>query len=100
MRRHPFGFVRHAGLVSTGPFRIWRGAEILVLLLFTSRTLPAAELPPQVATQPKIEVDHATYLRDVLPILSGKCARCHNDQTQVMQSWLSYENASTKRWEI
>jgi len=41
-----------------------------------------------------------TYLRDVLPILMGKCARCHNDESRFMQNWLDYRTASAKRWEI
>jgi mono/diheme cytochrome c family protein len=41
-----------------------------------------------------------TYLRDVLPILMGKCARCHNDQSRFLQNWLDYRTASAKRWEI
>ena len=41
-----------------------------------------------------------TYLRDVLPILMGKCGRCHNDQTQVMQNWLDYRTAAAGRWKI
>lgn len=41
-----------------------------------------------------------TYLRDILPILMGKCARCHNGQSQVMQNWLDYRTASEERWEI
>jgi len=41
-----------------------------------------------------------TYLRDVLPILMGKCARCHNDRTPVLDNWLDYRRASAKRMEI
>lgn len=41
-----------------------------------------------------------TYLRDVLPILMGKCARCHSDQSQFMLNWLDYRTASADRWEI
>jgi mono/diheme cytochrome c family protein len=41
-----------------------------------------------------------TYLRDVQPILMGKCARCHNDQTRFLQDWLDYRTAYAKRWEI
>ncbi|HWX20706.1 MAG TPA: c-type cytochrome [Candidatus Binatia bacterium] len=41
-----------------------------------------------------------TYLRDVLPILMGKCARCHSDQTSVLHNWLDYQTAFGDRWEI
>jgi mono/diheme cytochrome c family protein len=30
----------------------------------------------------------------------GKCARCHNEQTQVLQNWLDYRTTADKRWEI
>ncbi len=41
-----------------------------------------------------------TYLQDVLPILMGKCARCHNDQNTFLQNWLDYRIAASDRWEI
>src|SRR5215472_19318394 len=41
-----------------------------------------------------------TYQQDVLPILMGKCARCHNPQSEVLQNWFDYKTASSKRWEI
>jgi mono/diheme cytochrome c family protein len=44
--------------------------------------------------------ERPTYLRDVLPILMGKCGRCHNEQTSFLQNWLDYSAASQKRWEI
>lgn len=50
--------------------------------------------------QPSANSQNPTYLRDVLPILMGKCARCHNSQSQVMQNWLDYRTASSRRWEI
>lgn len=41
-----------------------------------------------------------TYLRDVLPILMGKCSRCHSSQSQFMLNWLDYRTAAADRWEI
>ena len=41
-----------------------------------------------------------TYLRDVLPILMGKCSRCHNEQAHFVYNWLDYKTAFTDRWEI
>jgi mono/diheme cytochrome c family protein len=41
-----------------------------------------------------------TYLRDVLPIFIGKCARCHNEQTQILPNWLDYHTSASRRWEI
>lgn len=41
-----------------------------------------------------------TYLQDVLPILMGKCSRCHNDQSLVPYNWLDYRTAVRDRQEI
>jgi len=41
-----------------------------------------------------------TYFRDVLPIIMGKCSRCHNEQAQFVYNWLDYRTAFTDRWEI
>lgn len=41
-----------------------------------------------------------TYLRDVLPILMGKCSRCHNPQTAILHNFLDYKTASADRWEL
>jgi mono/diheme cytochrome c family protein len=51
-------------------------------------------------TQALTHAESPTYLRDVLPILMGKCARCHSEQASFLQNWLEYTNASKKRWEI
>lgn len=42
---------------------------------------------------------NSTYLRDVLPIFAGKCARCHNQQS-VLGNWLDYKTAFGDRREI
>jgi mono/diheme cytochrome c family protein len=42
----------------------------------------------------------ATYVRDVLPILLGKCFSCHNDQTRFLPNWSDYSTAYAKRVEI
>ncbi len=41
-----------------------------------------------------------TYLRDVLPILMGKCSRCHNSEAKFVYNWLDYKTAFADRWEI
>jgi len=41
-----------------------------------------------------------TYLRDVLPIIMGKCSRCHNDQARFVFNWLDYQSAFGDRREI
>ena len=90
---------------------IWLGIESHGTLI-TSEAAPASanNKMPELASnveakagisrtqQASTNPETPTYLRDVLPILMGKCARCHNDQNQVMQSWLDYRTASSKRW--
>jgi mono/diheme cytochrome c family protein len=41
-----------------------------------------------------------TYLRDILPIIMGKCSRCHNEQARFVYNWLDYRTAFADRWEI
>jgi mono/diheme cytochrome c family protein len=41
-----------------------------------------------------------TYQRDVLPIVMGKCSRCHNDQARFLNNWLDYKTTVADRWEI
>jgi mono/diheme cytochrome c family protein len=41
-----------------------------------------------------------TYLRDVLPIIMGKCSRCHNEEARFVYDWLDYRTAYADRWEI
>jgi len=41
-----------------------------------------------------------TYLRDVLPIIMGKCSRCHNEEARFVYNWLDYRTAYADRWEI
>jgi len=42
----------------------------------------------------------STYVRDVLPILLGKCFSCHNDQTKFLPNWSDYSTAYAERVEI
>ena len=42
---------------------------------------------------------NATYLRDVLPIVMGRCSRCHNAQS-ILPNWLDYKTAYGHRQEI
>jgi mono/diheme cytochrome c family protein len=44
--------------------------------------------------------ERPTYLKDVMPILMGKCFRCHNEQTKFLNNWLDYREAYADRWEI
>src|SRR5690349_16180622 len=40
-----------------------------------------------------------TYVRDVLPIVMGRCSRCHNGQSG-LPNWMDYKTAFTDRHEI
>lgn len=41
-----------------------------------------------------------TYLRDVKPIVMGKCLRCHNQETTKLPNWGDYKTAFADRWEL
>jgi len=41
-----------------------------------------------------------TYLQDVVPIVMGKCYRCHNQQTTFLNNWLDYGTAYADRAEL
>jgi cytochrome c553 len=50
-------------------------------------------------TQTKASEADSTYLRDVLPILMGRCARSHNGQG-LLPNWLDYKTTFGHRAEI
>jgi len=87
--------------------RRWRRTLALILPMHLCISSPSpvsadpvpvyASTAARVASSPS---ERPTYLRDVLPILMGKCGRCHNEQTSFLQNWLDYSAASQKRWEI
>ncbi len=45
-------------------------------------------------------VASSTYVRDVLPIVLGKCFSCHNDRTRFLPDWSDYATAFAHRVEI
>ncbi|MGZ5544503.1 MAG: hypothetical protein ACXWIU_07490, partial [Limisphaerales bacterium] len=53
---------------------IARATVLTAIACFSCTGLLAQQSPPA-AAQP-------TYLRDVLPIIMGKCSRCHNEQAK------------------
>ena len=57
----------------------------------------ATDAIPQI---PPVKPGTPTYLHDVLPILMGKCARCHGDERGVLPDWLDYRTAFNDRLEI
>jgi mono/diheme cytochrome c family protein len=59
--------------------------------------------PPELGTggqTPPSGADDVVFMRQVLPILTGKCARCHNSQAHFLHNWLDYDTAYSHRWEI
>lgn len=84
-------------------------AVLLILVPGSGLSLTAAEVaapPPggahltQDARDGDIKTAPPTYLQHVLPILMGKCARCHNDQAAFLRDWMDYRTAAQGRWEI
>ncbi len=64
----------------------------------------ASALPlssPRPGSRPPVTTSHEpTYVQDVLPIVMGKCTRCHNDQATFLRNWLDYRAAAQDRWEL
>ena len=60
-------------------------------------TVAFAQSPP---TPPATTNTAPTYLRDILPIIMGKCSRCHNEQARFVYNWLDFRTAYADRWEI
>jgi mono/diheme cytochrome c family protein len=76
------------------PSRHWR----LTLKILAAATLVG--LSPAMARAAENTNQSPTYLRDVLPIFMGSCARCHNQETRFVYNWLDYKTAYADRWEI
>jgi mono/diheme cytochrome c family protein len=79
--------------------RRWRllGVWALTGLGWLSGTRALAQSAPTVGVTTNTA---PTYLRDVLPIIMGKCSRCHNEQARFVYNWLDYRTAYADRWEI
>jgi mono/diheme cytochrome c family protein len=71
-----------------------------LMLLVGTATGPTAAASPASSTNTVPKADTATYLGDVLPILMGKCYRCHNEQVSLTGNWLDYKTAFSDRREI
>jgi mono/diheme cytochrome c family protein len=70
--------------------------------IFSADAGAKAEMKSSVAAgnQGSAHAESPTYLRDVLPIVIGKCARCHGDETSVLPNWLDYKTAFGDRVEM
>ena len=72
-------------------------ATVLVgvaVLGLTGAGLHCAAAATELTNQPP------TYLRDILPIIMGRCSRCHNEQARFVYNWLDYRTAFADRAEI
>src|ERR1051326_7834127 len=72
-------------------------ACLLAALTCLASNWAVAQIAPAAMTSTNTS---PTYLRDVLPIIMGKCSRCHNEQAQFVYNWLDYRTAFADRWEI
>jgi nitrite reductase (NO-forming) len=89
-----------AGATQFGWRRRWALIAAMLLCLANHGRTNAAQAPTATAQPTATHAENPTYLRDVQPILMGKCVRCHNDESHIMQNWLDYRTASADRWEI
>src|ERR1019366_1521931 len=69
---------------------------------FPADTSVKAEVKSSIAAgnQGSTHSESPTYLQDVLPIMMGKCAKCHGNETSVLHNWLDYKTAFGDRVEI
>ena len=86
----------HTSLLHNSKSRLVRGCLLSVLGCLWS-TWALAQSGPA-ATGPTNQAP--TYLRDILPIIMGKCSRCHNEEARFVYNWLDYRTAFADRWEI
>lgn len=64
-------------------------------------TAPAGSGGLETAVPPTSEVStNPTFLRDVQPLILGKCARCHNSEGSFLPDWTDYKTAYAHREEI
>jgi mono/diheme cytochrome c family protein len=52
------------------------------------------------ATANANDITNPTYLHDVLPLILGKCTRCHNSDSRFLPDWTDYKTAYAHREEI
>jgi mono/diheme cytochrome c family protein len=62
--------------------------------------LLAVKIPNEERRAADSEFHAPTFYRDVLPIVIGKCYRCHNQQTTFLNNWVDYNTTFGDRWEL
>ena len=81
-------------------FQKYLPAFALGCLTLTGATVEAQTLLTTNAA-PSLAVSNApTFLHDVQPLFLGKCARCHNDDSEYLPNWTDYGSAYMNRLEI
>ena len=76
---------------------IWFASAVLIQAQ-TNSTPGAAALAPSTPTMEAS--NNPTYLGEVLPLILGKCSRCHNSQSTFLPDWTDYKVAYAHREEI
>jgi mono/diheme cytochrome c family protein len=76
--------------------RVIRGLSVAMFVWLSSASTGALGATSSAASTSQ----SPTYLRDVQPIIMGKCSRCHNEQARFVYNWLDYRTAFADRWEI
>src|SRR5436305_1072863 len=93
---NPNNIAMHTSIFHKSKSRLLRACLLAALGCLSSawalaQSGPASAVPTNQAP---------TYLRDVLPIIMGKCSRCHNQEARFVYDWLDYRTAYADRWEI
>jgi mono/diheme cytochrome c family protein len=76
--------------------RVFRACLLITFGLLSGM----ASLTQSTSAAAELTNEAPTYLRDVLPIIMGKCSRCHNEQARFVYNWLDYGTAFADRVEI
>jgi mono/diheme cytochrome c family protein len=74
-----------------------RPTQALTGSVLTGSTPATSSARARISSRPEESV---TFVRDVVPILMGKCVRCHNADTALIYNWLDYKTAYGDRKEI
>jgi mono/diheme cytochrome c family protein len=78
-------------------------AELNALSIPERAKNPAGRLWARIArpqAEPSERANPPTYLQDIMPIVMGKCYRCHNQQSTFLNNWLDYRSAYSDRREL
>lgn len=74
--------------------------KIWLPIALTFVVLGATTAFSQPTNAPPKSDGNPTYLRDMMPIFTGDCFRCHNSQSRFLPDWTDYQTAYHYRLEI